>query len=223
MESKLRTALDLAIASEEWKRFAAPDTDAKFVVAVTKYVLLEVFSYGPHITEATFTSIGRLPKTRPDLMKPMVMHDLEEVDHGEMALKDFIKLGGDESWARSRRITPESFAMSATARMLGERESPFAYLGYMYLFEGLTPVLTAKAQELLSAKGFPVEAKHFIDFHATEDIAHVKALRALIERVVRDYPAEAAAIEYGFDCFSAVYPIPVWRAALNHAIKELKG
>jgi hypothetical protein len=223
MESKLRAALDTATASAEWQLFSAPDAEPKFIVTVTKYVLLEVFSYGPHVTEATFTSIGRIPKTRPDLMKPMVLHDLEEVDHGEMALKDFIKLGGDETWARSRRITPESFAMSATARMLGERESPFAYLGYMYLFEGLTPVLTAKAQQLLAAKGFPVVAQDFIDFHATEDIAHVKALRGLIERVVRDYPAEAAAIEYGFDCFSAVYPLPIWRAAITHAQQELKG
>ena len=82
---------------------------------------------------------------------------------------------------------------------------------------------TGKAQQYLAAKGFPVEAQHFIDFHAEEDIAHVKALRGLIERVVRDYPAEAAAIEYGFDCFSAVYPLPIWRAAIAHAQREMKG
>lgn len=222
MEAKLKAALSAAMTSPQWLEFSAPEADAKFLIATTKYVLLEVFSYGPHVTEATFTAIGRLPKTRPDLMKPMIMHDLEEVDHGEMALKDFIKLGGDETWARSRRITPESFAMSATARMIGERESPFAYLGYMYLFEGLTPVLTAKAQEFLAAKGFPMEAREFIDFHATEDIAHVKALRALMERCVRDFPAEQEAIEYGFDCFSAVYPLPIWRAALAHARAEMR-
>lgn len=223
LELRLREALHAALGSPEWEAFAGPDADASFVVAVVKHILLEVYSYGAHVTEATFTAIGRMPKTRPDLMKPMILHDLEEVDHGEMALADFVKLGGDESWARSRRITPESFVMSATVRMLAERESPFAYLGYMYLFEGMTPVLTGESQRILVRHGFPVQARRFIDFHATEDIAHVRTLRRLIERAVEAYPDQAAAIEYGFDCFSAVYPLPIWRAALVRARAETKG
>jgi hypothetical protein len=154
-------------------------------------------------------------------MKPMILHDLSEVDHGEMALKDFIKLGGDEIWAFSRRITPESFAMAATCRMLAEREDPFSYLGYMYLLESLTPILTERAQQFLAAKGFPVAARHFIDVHAEEDIAHADVLTKLIQKVVAEYPA-AAAIEYGFDCFAAVYPLPIWRAALAHAQAEFE-
>jgi hypothetical protein len=221
MESRLKTTLEAVLASAEWRSMADPDAEARFVIAATKYLLLEVFSYGPHVTEATFTAISRLPKDRPDLMKPMIMHDLEEVDHGEMALKDFLKLGGDEGWARARRISPESYAMAGTVRLLAEREHPAAYLGYMYLFEGLTPILTAKAQELLAAKGFPAEACGFIDFHATEDIAHVKVLKALIERVVRDYPEAGPAIEYGYDCFEVVYPLPIWRAAIRQARTEI--
>ncbi len=217
LERRLRASLETFFASPEWMSIAAPDADPGYVLTLTKHLLLEGFSYGPHVTEATFSAIGRLPKGRPDLMKPMVMHDLEEVDHGEMALQDFVRLGGDEAWARGRRITPASFALGGTVKLLAQSESPFAYLGYMYLFEGLTPLITAKGQEILTAKGFPAEARHFIDFHATEDIAHVKALRALIERCVRDYPAEAAAIEYGYDCFEAVYPLPIWRAAIAHA------
>ncbi len=195
-------------------------SDPRYVAAVIKYVLLEVFSYGPHVTEATFTAIGRMPKDRPDLMQVMINHDLDEVDHGEMALKDFVKLGGDEGWARSRRITPASFVMAATVRMLAGHESPFAYLGYMYPFESLTPILTERVQKLLASKGFPAEAQKFIDFHATEDVAHAKVLKALVERVVRDYPEAAAAIEYGFDCFAQVYPLPIWDAAMRHVEQE---
>jgi hypothetical protein len=223
LEAKLRQLLDRIFQSDIWQSVADPAAEPAYVRAVVKYVLLEVFSYGPHVTEATFTAIGRFPKDRPDLMKPMIMHDLEEVDHGEMALKDFIKLGGDEGWARSRRITPASFAMGATVRLLAERENPFAYLGYMYLFEALTPVLTAKLQQILSAKAFPAGSRHFVDFHATEDIAHAKALRALVERVVAEYPEAAPAIEYAFDCFAVVYPFPIWLAACAHARAELAG
>jgi hypothetical protein len=221
LDAAMRDVLAGVEASEPWLAVSSSDADPPLVRAVVKHILLEVFSYGPHVTEATFTAIGRLPKTRGDLMQVMINHDLDEVDHGEMALKDFVKLGGDEAFARGRRITPASFAMAATVRMLGEREDPFAYLGYMYLFEALTPILTEKARHFLAAKAFPKDAQHFVDFHATEDIAHAKVLRTLIERVVKDYPSAAASIRSGFDCFAAVYPLPVWAAALERARAEV--
>jgi hypothetical protein len=187
-----------------------------------KHYLLEVFSFAPHVTEATFTAIGRMPKDRADLMRPMIAHDLDEVAHGEMALQDYIKLGGDEQFARTRRISPAGFALAATCRMLVDRESPFAYLGYMYLLEALTPLLATRAQLLMSARGFPKNARHFIDCHATMDVFHARELRDLIVRVVADYPDAAAAIDYGFDCFACVYPRPIWDTALKHARQELQ-
>jgi hypothetical protein len=223
LEAKMLSLLDSILQSDVYQRVSAPDADTRLVIAVIKNILLEVFSYGGHVTEATFTAIGRFPKDRPDLMKPMILHDIEEADHGEMALKDYVRLGGDETWARTRRITPESFVMGATVRLLANQENPFAYLGYMYPFESLTPILTEKAQAILAAHGFPVEARHFIDFHAEEDIAHAKALRAFIERVVKDYPEAASAIEYGFDCFAAVYPLPIWKAAMARSEQELQN
>jgi hypothetical protein len=223
LEAKLRALLARIEESDIYKSVFSADADPRYVATVIKYILLEVFSYGPHVTEATFTAIGRMPKTRGDLMQICINHDLDEVDHGEMALKDFIKLGGNEQWARSRKMTPASFAMAATVRMISQDASPFAYLGYMYLFEALTPILTERAQKQLASKGFPISAQKFIDFHATEDIAHARVLRTLIERIVGDYPDEASSIEYGFDCFAQVYPLPVWEAAVAHCKKELKG
>jgi hypothetical protein len=221
LDGKVAAHLAQIQQSEVFQLVADPTTDGRLVTAIVKYVLLEIFSCGPHITEATFAAISRLPKHRPDLMKPMVLHDLSEVDHGEMALRDYVRLGGDEAWARSRRITPASLAMSATCRMIGERESPFAYLGYMYLLESLTPALTAWVQTVLRARGFPTDAQVFIDVHAVEDIEHSRELRDLIVRVLDDYPEATEAIEYGFDCFAQVFPLPIWAAALQHARSEI--
>jgi hypothetical protein len=220
LDGKVRAVLAAVAQSEVYRIMADPASDPRLVASILKYALLEVFSYGPHITEATFTAISRLPKDRPDLMRPMLLHDLEEVNHGEMALVDFVKLGGDEGWARSRRPTPAAFAVAAVCRMLAERESPFAYLGYMYLLEGLTPQVTEWGRRFLGARAIAEDARHFIDFHAQEDIGHVRRLRKLIVRVVREYPEAAAAITHGFDCFSCVYPLPVWAAALEHARQD---
>lgn len=221
IESKMHRLLSKVEESDVYQRVFAPEADPKLILTVIKYVLLEVFSYGPHVTEATFTAIGRIRKDRPDLMKIMINHDLEEVDHGEMALKDFIRLGGSESWARARRLTPASWAMGATCRLIAETQNPFAYLGYMYPFESMTPILTSRVLSVLEKKGFPAGATGFIQFHAEEDIAHAKMLRTLIERVVRDYPEAAEAIDWAFDCFACVYPLPVWQACLDHASIEL--
>jgi hypothetical protein len=109
---------------------------------------------------------------------------------------------------------------AAVTRMLGDREDPFSYLGYMYLFEGLTPTITERAQKALYAKGFPIQAREFVDMHATEDIGHTKLLSGLIERVCLDFPDAAEAIEYGFDCFTSVYPLPIWEAAYARALAE---
>ena len=217
LDRKLNDVLGDVERTETYRRLADPRTGPQPTGELLKNILLEVFSYGPHIIEASFTAIGRLPKHLPDLMKPMLLHTLEEVDHSEMALTDYVKLGGDEAWARSRRITAASFAVGATCRMLAERENPFAYLGYMYLLEALTPTLAGRVRQFLADKGIPAEARQFIDFHAEEDINHARGLRNLIIRVVRSQPGAAAAIDYGFDCFRTVYPLPVWDAVLGHA------
>lgn len=198
-----------------------PDTDPRLVVSLIKWYLLEVFSFGPHVSEATFTAIGRFPKNRPDLMKPLIQHDLEEVDHGEMALADFIRLGGDEHFARTRRISPASFALGATCRMLAERENPFTYLGYMYLLEELAEVMLGRSMKLLVAKGFPAQGSEFLNFHAKADVGHSNQLRRVMIQMVSDYSDAAEAIEYGFDCFASVFPMPIWETALRHARQEL--
>jgi hypothetical protein len=217
---KTQDMVDRIECSAFWQTLSYPDTPAALVAAVIKYTLLETYSYGPLVTEATFRAIGRVPSTRLDLMRPMVSHVLSEVDHCEMALADFIKLGGDEAWARSRRITPASLAMGAMCLHLAEHESPFAYLGYMFLFESVTPIIAQRLQRLLAAKEFPTVAQHFIDLHATEDVKHTDILTKLVQRVVASYPEVAPTIAYAADCFATVWPLPIWDVALANARVE---
>ncbi len=154
-------------------------------------------------------------------MRMAAAHILDEVDHCELALTDYVQLGGDERLARKRRMTPASFAMVGACMMLGEREDPFSYLGFMYLFESLTPTLNQRAQQFLAGKEFPAAARRFIDLHATEDVKHAAFLRGLIAKVARDYPAAPEAIQFGAECFACVYPLPIWEAAFARAVAEV--
>jgi pyrroloquinoline quinone (PQQ) biosynthesis protein C len=120
-------------------------------------------------------------------------------------------------------MTPASYAMGATCRMLAERESPFGYLGYMYLFESVTPIMAERVQGFLQAKGFPAEAQHFIDEHAEVDIKHSDLMTKLVVKAVHDFPEAGAAIAFAADCFSVVYPLPIWTAVMANVHAEMAG
>lgn len=79
LERRVQDMVAAAERSEMGQILAHPDTPPERVAAIIKYVLLEVFSYGPLVTEATFRAIGRMPNTRLDLMRPMVSHLMSEV------------------------------------------------------------------------------------------------------------------------------------------------
>jgi len=203
--------------SEVYRVMVDTDTPRSLLVAVVRNILLETGSYGPHITTATCTAIGRMAD-RHRFIRPLMSHLLEEVSHPDLALRGYARLGGDESLARARRISPQAFAAAAVARTLAEAESPFSYLGYMYLTEGTTAVVAARVNAAMKAKQVSVE---FVDVHAQADVEHAGFLREQIGQVVAEYPEEAAAIEYGFDCYAAVYPHPIWAAALERARREM--
>ena len=202
---------------DAWKVLMAPDTDPALVRAIMREVYLEIYSYQPHVIEATIAIIGRMPKADAKMIGTMLRHQAEEADHGEMALRDYVALGGDLSYARRRRISPASFAAASVWWGLWRMESPFAYLGALYPFEGLTPLVSQIAKARLEQADFPRNALEYIEFHATEDVKHAKLVRVLLKKVARQYEGAAAAILYGMECFLAVYPIPVWQTAYERA------
>jgi hypothetical protein len=100
--------------------------------------------------------------------------------------------------------------------MLAHMRDPFMYLGAVYLFEGLTPIITGMAKSHLLEKGMQ-DSIEFIEFHSTEDIRHTNLMRHMLKEAVEQYPEAAEAMLYGLDCFLHVYPLPVWQTAYERA------
>jgi hypothetical protein len=201
-----------------WKFIMSPDADPRAVVALMRQVYLEIVGYQPDVIEAAIASIAQFPRSmKPRLVKSMLAHQGDEFDHGEMALRDFVGVGGSETEARSRRMSPEAFAVAGVWWMIAHKRDPFAYLGALYLFEGLTPTVTALVKEKLMAKGLTAKSLEYVEFHSTEDVKHANLVHFLISEVANTYPEAAESIKYGFECFRAVYPIPLWRAAFERS------
>ena len=210
-------------ASSIWEALASPKAKPEFIRTFMREVYLEIVSYQPHVIEAAIASIGQMPRSMPvRMVKAMLRHQAEEFDHGEMALRDYVALGGSEDYARNRlRISDASFAVSAVWWMITKLRDPFAYLGALYPFEGLTPIISARVKAILAGKSFPNGALEYIEFHSTEDIKHANLIKALIEETVTRYPQAEQSITDGLERFLAVYPLPVWNAAYKRACVEV--
>jgi pyrroloquinoline quinone (PQQ) biosynthesis protein C len=218
LDARIQRLLSEIKITPVWQAVTAPDADPGLIRLVMREVYLEIYSYQPHVISATIAIIGRMPKAEARMISRMLIHQAEEADHGEMALRDYIALGGDEKFARSRRISPESFAVASVWWGLWHMEDPFAYLGALYPFEGLTPIVSQLARAAIKPKGFPGNALEYIDFHAEEDIKHANLVRKLLKYAVKNYPTAAESIRHGMEYFLAVYPIPVWMAAYGRAL-----
>jgi hypothetical protein len=209
---------------EFWSAIMCRDADPQLVKNVMKEVYAEIVGYQPYAIEAAIASIAQFPRSvKPILIKAMLAHQADEFDHGEMALRDFVGLGGSETVIRNKRMSAEAFAVSSVWWMITRQRDPFAYLGALYLFEGLTPTVTSLVKDKLRAKGFTSKSLEYVEFHSIEDIKHANLVHHVISKIAQAFPDSIESIKYGFECFSAVYPIPLWRAAFRRATTCANG
>jgi hypothetical protein len=219
----LKTGVDTLISDIQrepaWQALTDPGTPSASVRAIMGEIYAEIAGYQPDVIEATIAVIGQFPRSiNPKHVRAMLVHQAEEWDHGEMAARDYVGLGGRELDVRTGRMSPTAFATAAFWRMLAHKRMPFAYLGAIYLFEGLTPLVTGIIKGHLKGHGFRDTSLEYIEFHSTEDIRHAKLIDAMIRGVVEQYPQRAEEVKFGFDAFRQVYPLPGWRAAVARAL-----
>lgn len=204
--------------SEVYSLITNSNTDPSLVKLIMAEVYQEIVWYQPTVIEKTIAVIGQMPRSLPaKTIRAMLVHQSEEFDHGEMALRDLLGLGGSEALARTSPMSPEAHAVAAFWCMLENQRKPSAYLGALYLFEGLTPLVTTLVKKPLKSKGLPDSTMEFIEFHSTEDIKHQNMVRSLICKVADLLPAAETEILQGCDWFRHVYPMPVWAGALERA------
>jgi len=204
-----------------WAFLTSSGTPPSQVRAGMRELYAEIAAYQPDVIEATIAVIGQFPRSlSAKRIRAMLVHQAEEWDHGEMAVRDYVGLGFDEHRARESQ-TPTAFATAACWRMFAHKRMPFAYLGGLYLFEGLTPIVTGLIKPHLTQRRLGNASLEYIEFHSTEDLRHAKVVDALIRDVLAQFPEKASEVRFGFEAFRQVYPLPGWRAAFERAQRDL--
>lgn len=181
LERRVQETLDEILASRVWAVLSDPETDIQTVMSILLEIYLEIVMYQPDSIEAAIASIGQMPRSMsPALVEDMLHHQVEEFDHGEMALRDFVGLGGSEAFARARTQSPSAFAIAGIWRNITHKRDPFLYLGAVCLFDGLTPIATDIVMKMIAARGQMTAGLEFVSHHATADVEHTAQVRALI-------------------------------------------
>lgn len=200
-----------------WQILMNPASPPELVRGIMRELYCEVAAWQPDMIEAAISAIGQFPRTlAARKVRLMMVHAAEEWDHGEMAVRDSAGLGQEASMARAFQ-SPTAFATSACWRMFVHKRLPFAYLGAMYLMEGLTPLVAGTLTPALESQGIEPRAMESLQFHVTEDTRHTAVIEGLIRDVLLQYPEKASEVQFGFDALRHVYPLPGWRAAVSRA------
>lgn len=214
LRSAIENLLRQIESTEMWGLLNSRATPPATAQGIMREIYRDIASYQPSVIQATIATIGQMPRSLdPRLLRSMLIHQADEFDHGEMAVRDFTGLGGNLNDLRTMRASPAAFAVAACWRQIEYQRDPFMYLGALYLFEGLTPIVTGKIKAALRDNGIPDDALEYIEFHSTEDIKHANLVDALVRTVAEKFPDSIEAMKHGFECFRHVYPLPIWLAA----------
>jgi pyrroloquinoline quinone (PQQ) biosynthesis protein C len=126
----------------------------------------------------------------------LLRHAAMEIGHHELALNDFVALGGDAEELRASRPLPTTEAMAAFIAFQIQHRDPMALLGYMFHLEALPVRAGHDAGAALAAIGIPAGAMTFLMEHAEVDTVHMKWEREYMERFIAT-PSDLEAVVYG--------------------------
>jgi hypothetical protein len=219
LDRRVEEVLINVTSSEMWNVLSDTSTEDDFVIDVLKEIYLEIVMYQAEQVEGALRAIAQFPRNMPvPLWDEMLHHQVEEFDHGEMAMRDYIGLGGDETFARQRYQSPSAFAVAAIWNHFAFKRDPWLYLGAIYLFEALTPKVSQAAISALRNRKIHAKGFEFISHHATADIEHADQMKSLIQDIIKLSPEKKASIIYGFEYFAHVYPMPCWDSAYRRVL-----
>lgn len=202
-----------------------PTASRSLIAATIREIYWEIHCYQPATTRAGFALIGSMAPRDRKLMKALLLHKWEEVEHRTWALDGYVALGGDPTRIGRERdfCSPGAFAVAAVWERLASTVHPIAYLGAEYLFEDLTARLTKIATASLAHQGFATAGMRFIVDHASEDERHSAMLQKLLREVEESRPETSQQILFAFECFRQVYPMPLWCASYQRAQRSIES
>lgn len=120
-----------------------------------------------------------------DLVRPFYQHATSEIGHEQLALNDFVELGGDAEHVPYRNPLPATTALTAFAFYQIYNRNPLGYLGYLYFLEFVPTRSGGVIAAHLDNIGVPQSAMTFLRDHMEIDVAHNRLMERYVESLLK--------------------------------------
>ncbi len=154
-----------------------------------------------------------------DLVRPFYQHAVSEVGHEQLALNDFVELGGDATDVPYRNPLPATSALTAFAFYQIYNRNPLGYLGYLYFLEYIPTRSGGAIAGHLENIGVPQSAMTFLRDHMEIDIAHNRLMDRYVESLLKT-EADFDSVVYAMQTTAHLY-VQMVGASIKDAHAEM--
>lgn len=181
LKERFQPALSEFLGSAPIRRLVA----GQMTSAEYRAIMREVFHHTRENPQMQALAAVYFRGRQRDMVRPFFAHAASEIGHDQLALNDFVTLGGDGSMVPYQNPLPATTALLAYGFYQIYNLNPLGYLGYLYFLE-FTPTQTGDGMmTALSRVGVPDAALTFLKDHTVIDQGHNKMMARYIGALVK--------------------------------------
>lgn len=218
LEKRFEPVLTTFLASPAMKHLS----DGKLTREEYRSYLKQVYFYvreNPQLQAlATVYFRGR----QRDLVKGFYQHATSEIGHEQLALNDFVTLGGDDKDTPYENPLPATTALTAFAFYQIYNLNPLGYLGYLYFLEFVPTRAGGLIAEQLANIGIPEGATTFLRDHMEIDVGHNRLMERYADALIRS-DADLDCVEYAMKTTGYLYAEMIGAAIRDASVQEHTG
>lgn len=142
------------------------------------------------------------------MVRNVFKHAISEVGHEQLALNDFVTLGGDAATVPYKNPLPATAALNAYAYYQIYNLNPMGYLGYLFFLEFLPTQIGDKLTGWMTNSGVPENALTWMREHIELDNAHNRMMERYVDELLKT-EADFAAVEYAMHATGDLYALMI--------------
>jgi len=139
-----------------------------------------------------------------DMIKGFYAHASSEIGHEQLALNDFVTLGGDDTYTPYQNPLPATTALTSFAYYQIYNQNPLGYLGYLFFLEFVPTQAGDAISQHLRTAGVPENAMTFLRDHMEIDVSHNRLMEQYAKRLLKT-EADLAAVHYAMKTTGYLY------------------
>ncbi|MBI1365848.1 MAG: hypothetical protein GC153_07805 [Alphaproteobacteria bacterium] len=156
----------------------------KMEIAEYRSILRQVFHHTRENPQLQAMATVHFRGRQRDMIRSFFSHAASEIGHDQLALNDFITLGGDATSVPYENPLPATSALLAYGFYQIYNLNHLGYLGYLFFLEFTPTQSGGLLMESLKAAGVPENAMTFLRDHTTIDQGHNKMMERYVDRLV---------------------------------------